>query len=224
MLSTIIFSPSSCLACELKRISGGRFSSFGGEKRPPEIRLRLQATFCFARFQMVLHCLLQTVQPEYRQLERHKLQLHFFAIFVEDYPELDLKTSLWSHCLAIASNTQPSIWWASSVPASVEQGQPTFFFSFFSLDSLLHNKVQDEVQYLPSDLECCYTQKQHRHQASSLSKVVDHQILVWPRLNLIVFSLGNVSNGGVFCLLWNSQIVEVSTKWKKICGILLSAI
>ena len=47
MLSTIIFSPSSC----------------------------------FASFQMVLHSLLQTVQPEYRQLERRKLQLHLFAIF-----------------------------------------------------------------------------------------------------------------------------------------------
>lgn len=128
---------------------------------------------CFARFQRVLHSLLQTEQPEYGQLEGHKLQLHLLAILVDDCPELGLKTSLWSCCLGSASNTQPSIWRDSNVPASVEQSQPTFFFSFFSAGPLLH----------PSDLECCYTRKQHRRQAFSLSKLfitaLTREILVW---------------------------------------------
>jgi len=47
-----------------------------------------------------LLALLQTVQPEYGQLERHKLQLHVFAIYVEDYAQLGLqnfivKSSSW---------------------------------------------------------------------------------------------------------------------------------
>ena len=51
------------------------------------------------------------------------------------------------------------------MPASVEQSQHSFFFVFCSVGSLLHKKVPDEVRYLPSDLECCYTRKQHRHKA-----------------------------------------------------------
>ena len=80
---------------------------------------------------MVLHSLLQIVQPEYGQLERRKLQLPLFAIFVEDCPELDLKTSLLSRCLGSPSNTQPSILWTSNLLASVAQSQPTFFFPSF---------------------------------------------------------------------------------------------
>ena len=80
---------------------------------------------------MVLHSLLQIVQPEYGQLERRKLQLYLFAIFVEDCPELDLKTSLLSRRLGSPSNTQPSIRCASNLLASVAQSQPTFFFPSF---------------------------------------------------------------------------------------------
>ena len=68
--------------------------------------------------------------------------------------------------------TQPSIWLASNVPASVERSQPTFFFYFFSAGLLLHKKVSDGVQYLPSDLECCCTRKQLKHRAFSPSNLL----------------------------------------------------
>ena len=124
---------------------------------------------------------LQTVESEYGQLK--KLQLHLFPIFVEDCLQLDRKTSMWSLRLGSASNTKPSNRLASNVPASVERSQPNFFFFFFSAGLLLHKKVSDWVQYLPSDLECCYTRKQHKHQAFSLNNLLitplAREILEW---------------------------------------------
>ena len=74
----------------------------------------------------------QTVQPEYRQLGRRKLQLHLFPIFVEDCPQLDRETSLWSLRLGSASNTKPSIWLASNMcPPQLNEVNPIFSsFSF----------------------------------------------------------------------------------------------
>ena len=99
-------------------------------------------------------------------------------------------------------------WIRSHVPPEVN---PLFSFFFFSAGLLLHEKVSDEVQYLPSDLECCFTRKQHRHQAFSLRKLLitalTRGILEWrhesysTQTKFDSFSLGNVSNGGVFCLL-----------------------
>ena len=48
-INFLFFRTALLVACERRRISGGRFSPpksqlFGGEKRPPEIRLRSQAT------------------------------------------------------------------------------------------------------------------------------------------------------------------------------------
>ena len=125
----------------------------------------------------------QTVEPEYGQLKRHKLQLHLFPIFVEDCLQLDRKTSMWSLRLGSASNTKPSNRLASNVPASVERSQPNVFFFFSSAGLLLHKKVSDGVQYLPSDLECCCTRKQHKHQAFSLNNLLitplAREILKW---------------------------------------------
>ena len=95
---------------------------------------------------MVLHSLLQIVQPEYGQLERRKLQLYLFAIFVEDCPELDLNTSLLSRRLGSPSNTQPSIRCASNLLAFSCTKSAHFFLPFFSVGSLFHRKVPDEVQ------------------------------------------------------------------------------
>ena len=100
-------------------------------------------------------------------------------------------------------------WIRSRVPPEVN---PLFPFFFFSAGLLLHKKVSDEVQYLPSDLECCFTRKQHRHQAFSLRTLLitalTREILEWrqqpysTQTQFDSFSLGNVSNGGVFRLLW----------------------
>ena len=110
-------------------------------------------------------------------------------------------------------------WIRSRVPPEVN---PLFSFFFFSAGFLLHKKVSDEVQYLPSDLECCYTRKQRRHQAFSLRKllIIALKEKSWndvtnrsrPRPNLIVFHSVMFQMGAFFAYFENSQKIEVSTK------------
>ena len=129
------------------------------------------------------------------------------------------------------SRRHEASWIRSRVPPEVN---PLFFLFFFSAGLLLHKKLSDEVQYLPSDLECCYTRKQHRHQTFSLRKLLitaltreswnDVTNRTRPRPNLIVFHSVMFQMGAFFDYFENSQKIEVATKWTNFCGILLSAI
>jgi len=149
----------------------------------------------------------QAVQPEYGQLEGRKLQLHLFPIFVEDCPQLDRKPSLWSFRLLSASNTKPSI------PICPPQlNEVNFFFVFFSAGLLLHKKYRMESNtFLPIwSVVATENNTNIRHFRWATCWSPRSQEKSWNdvtnrtrrRSNLIDFSLDNVSNGGVVCLLW----------------------
>ena len=157
-----------------------------------------------------LLALLQTVQPEYGQLERHKLQLHLYLC--------------WRLCPVRSKNfiVKSSSWkcfehnqvfgWLPMYPRQLNKVNP--LFSSFSIlqgfCSIKRYRMKSNTFLLIWSVVTPGNNTGIRHfgwascwsQHSQKKSWNDFRNCTLPRPNLIVFLLGNVSNGGVSCLLW----------------------